>query len=50
MVFFVRVTQTITKIIMSDKFGNVGTSRMSRIATGSLISRLMERFFLTQRI
>ena len=50
MVFFFRVTQAIRKIILSDKLENVGTSRMSRIATGSSISRLMERFCLTQRI
>ena len=50
MVFFFRVTQAIRKIILSDKLENVGTSRVSRIATGSSMFRLMERFCLTQRI
>ena len=50
MVVSFRVTQAKRKIIPSDNFGNIGASRMSRIATGSLISRLMERFYFTQRI
>ena len=50
MVFSFRVTQAKRKIIPSDNLGNIGTSRMSRIATGNLISRLMERFCFTQRI
>ena len=39
MVVSFRVTQAKRKIIPSDNLGNIGTSRMSRIATGSLISR-----------
>ena len=47
MVFLFRVRQAIRKILRSDNLGNIGTSRMSRIAkrkfdislNGTLLSR-----------
>ena len=50
MVVSFRVTQAKREIIPSDNLGNIGTSRMSRTASGSSMSRVMERFCLTQRI
>ena len=50
MVVSFRVTHAKRKIIPSDNLGNIGTFRMARIATGSSMSLLIERFYFTQRI